>query len=221
VSTSATHDATPILFCDRGCPFAHRVLSLFEHLAVAFDRREVPLGDKPEGLARYSSSGGVPLLVHGDLVLTESRVMLDYLAERYAFVDAYPSDLDTRTRQRHAMAVADNYLAPRLSGVRVGPDARLPDVLTALQAATTSRPRPSLLSMHLAPIWRAFRQWRPDGEITRAIQARPALRRWLDEASELGCVVRAAADPATLAEDVKRARRAGLLPDLPNLPNTL
>ena len=35
----------------------------------------------------------MPLLVHGDLSIGESRVMLDYLAEAYAFEHAYPTEV--------------------------------------------------------------------------------------------------------------------------------
>ena len=46
-------------------PFAHRVLTLLDHLGIAFDQRQSEVGDKPEGLADYSRSGRIPLLVHG------------------------------------------------------------------------------------------------------------------------------------------------------------
>ncbi len=204
----------PVLYCDRGCPFAHRALALFTHLDVPFERHEVRVGEKPAGIERYSASGRIPLLVHGTLVLTESRVMLEYLAERYELADAYPGDLRERTLHRHAMAVADDYLAPRLLGRAAGRDERLPDVLDAVEAATaTTPPIPCLLALQLAPLWNAFCAWYPNGDVTRAIEARPPLRSWLDAANALDCVARAAADPATLAEDLNRARAAGLLPN--------
>lgn len=170
------------------------------------------VGEKPEGVHDYSASGRIPLLVHGDLVLTESRVMLEYLAAHHPFADAYPHDLGARTLHRHAMAVVDDFLARRLlrpTGDEEGP--RLEDVLRALEAATSAPPLPSLLSLHVAPIWLRFRLWWPKGGITRAIEARPALSAWLDAAVELDCLARTAPDPATHMEDVARARRAGLI----------
>jgi len=80
-----------ILFSDRGCAFAHRVRALLDHLQCPVDLRESMVGEKPEALYQYSSSGRSPLLVHGDLVLMESRVMLEHLAEYYAFEDSYPT----------------------------------------------------------------------------------------------------------------------------------
>lgn len=208
----------PILFSDRGCPFAHRVLALVEHLGCPIDRRESLLGDEPDGIHPYSSSGRIPLLVHGDLVLTESRVMLEHLAEHHDFADAYPADLGTRTLHRHAMAVVDEFVGPLLF---IRPDAevdgaRLDDALRAVEDATsTVAPRPCLLVLHVAPIWLRFRLWHPTGPVTRAIEARGRLCDWLDTAAAIDCLTRTAPDPAMHTEDVERARQAGLFPARP------
>lgn len=203
-----------ILFADRGCPFAHRVLALFEHLGCPPDLRESVVGEKPDGIYRYSAGGAIPLLVHGDLVLTESRVMLEHLAEYYSFADAYPADLMARSRHRHAMAVVDDFLAPLLFGrsdTHVdGP--RLEDALRVLEEATaTVAPHPHLLAIHLAPIWLRFRVWHPAHAVTRAIEARSVLRAWLDSALLLDCLRRTAPDPVTHQQDLARARQLGLL----------
>jgi glutathione S-transferase len=213
VSAEPAAASRPLLFSDRGCPFAHRVLALLHHLRCGVEHRESVVGAKPEGLARYSKSGRIPLLVHEGLVLTESRVILEYLVERYALADAVPVELGARTLHRHAMAVADEHLAPRLARRgKAEHDFRLADALDALEVATAqSPPRADLLALHLGPLWRAFRAWRPEGPVTLAIEARPALREWLDGAASLDCVERTAADPACLAEDLARARAAGLI----------
>jgi glutathione S-transferase len=170
-------ESRPILFADRGCPFAHRVLATLVQLGVPFERREAEVGGKPRGLERHSPSGRVPILVHDGLVLAESRVTIEYLAERYGLPGALPLDLATRTLHRHAMAVADDQLVPSL--LRRGPalsEPRLGEALAALAVATeTVPPRAHLLALHLAPLWVAFRSWQPTGAVTRAIEARPAL----------------------------------------------
>jgi glutathione S-transferase len=200
----------PILFHDRGCPFAHRVIALAEHLGIDLERRQSLLGDKPAGVEQYSSSSAIPLLVDGDLVITESRVMLEHLAERYGFTDAYPDELMRRTRHRHAMAVTDEHLVPALMYGRAS--RRLDDALRALEQVIDRPPHPCLMTLHVAPIWLRFRLWRPTDEVTRAIEARPTLARWLDDAAALPCVARTAPDPETHARDLVRAREAGLLP---------
>ena len=199
-----------ILFADRGCPFAHRVLALFAHLGCRPDLRESRVGEKPDGLDRYSSSGVIPLLVHGDFVLTESRVMLEHLAEHYAFADAYPVDLKTRSLHRHAMAVVDVFLAPLLFDKTddAVDSARLEDALQILEQATASvAPQPHLLAMHSAPIWWRFRLWHPTHVVTQAIEARTALCAWLDTALALDCLTRTAPDPDAHRQDFVRSQQ--------------
>jgi glutathione S-transferase len=204
-----------ILFADRGCPFAHRVLALLEHLGCPPDLRESMVGEKPDGVEQYSANGVIPLLVHDDLVLRESRVMLEHIAEHYAFVDAYPVDLVARSRHRQAMAVVDDFLAPLLFD-RTDADVdgpRLGDALLTLEAATaTGAPQPQLLAMHIAPIWLRFQLWHPAHAVTRAIEARPVLCGWLDAALQLDCLRRTAPDPVTHLHDVAAARALGILP---------
>lgn len=203
-----------ILFADRGCPFAHRVLALLEYLGSPPDLRESLVGEKSEEIYQYSSSGSIPVLVHGDLVLTESRVMLEHLAEQYAFADAYPADLGSRSRHRRAMAIVDDFFVPLLFGrtdAKVdGP--RLDDALRALEQVTTMAPRPNLLSLHIAPIWLRFRLWHPAHAVTRAIQSRETLCRWLDVALELDCLKNTAPDPVLHLEDLAKARQLALMP---------
>lgn len=116
------------------------MLALLDHLGCPPDLRESMVGEKPEGLYQYSSSGHIPLLVHGDLVLTESRVMLEHLAEHYGLDEAYPADLGARSLHRHAMAVVDVFLAPLLfTPTDTDVDAPgLDDALRALEDATAS-----------------------------------------------------------------------------------
>lgn len=205
----------PLLFFDRGCPFAHRVLALLEHLGLATDRRMSRVGNKPDGLEHYSPSGRIPLLVHTGLVLTESRVMLEHLAEYYGFVDAYPASLGIRSLHRNAMAVVDDCLVPLLMGRghAESDEPRLDEALSSLEKATAPvAPRPCLLTFQVTPIWGAFRSWQPSGAVTRAIETRAGLRGWLDAAARLDCLARTAPDSATLAEDIAGARTLGLLP---------
>jgi len=202
----------PLLFSDRGCPFAHRVLGLVDHLGIEIGRRESAIGEKPEGIAAYSESQRIPLLVHGDLVIGESRVMLEYLAELHGFAAAYPEDLLARTRHRHVMAVMDDVLTAPLFRDTTPNAARLADTVHALEAAVAgTRAEPCLLAFHVAPIWLRFRWWRTGAAVVRAVEARPDLCRWLDAATSLDAVARTAPDRAEHATALDQARAAGLL----------
>ncbi|MBK7580484.1 MAG: glutathione S-transferase N-terminal domain-containing protein [Myxococcales bacterium] len=195
-----------MLFMDRGCPFAHRVLALLEHLGVGYDSHEAPLGALPEGLSRWSPSGRIPLLIHGGVTIGESRVMLEHLAEAYGFDSAYSDVLNERTLERHAMALMDGSVAPWLTRDDAEPEpTRLAECLDVFEGVTHSPPGPGLLSFHFAPVWLRFQWWWPDGLITRAIRDRRTLAAWLDQAAQLPAVVRSAPSQAENVADFRAA----------------
>lgn len=184
----------PILFSDEGCPFAHRVLAMLDHLGVDVDHREAPPHQRPAGLARYSPSLRVPLFVHGNLVVGESAILLDHLAEEHGLPRAWPAPLRDRTVQRQAMALAEAAIVPVLfKGDEAVPSARLAECIDVLERALAGTPAaPSVPAFHLAPIWLRLRWWRPEGVATRGILARPALAEWLDRVAAIPAVARTA-----------------------------
>jgi len=206
-----------VLFSDRGCPFAHRVQAWLAFVGCPVDHRCAPVGEVPDGVERYAPSRPLPLLVDGDLVLTESRVMLEHLADRQGVVP-WPGALRARTLQRHGAALVDTWLAPALFGRGSVAGPRLEDVLDALEVATAAvAPGAGVLAYHVAPIWLPFRWWHPGSPITHALASRPALVAWLDAAAALPAVVATWTDPTTHPEDLERARVAGLI-DAGNTP---
>jgi glutathione S-transferase len=192
------------LYADEGCPFAHRVLALLGHLGVRAETHLAELGAVPDGLHAFSPSGRIPFLVHEDVAIGESRVMLEHLAEAFGFADAYPTDLPTRTRHRHAMALFDVVVTPYVFAEKVATpkdEARLDECLSVLEGVagrTTMAPEPSILAFHVAPMWHRLLAWRPNGVATRAIRARRELSAWLDAAAALPSVARTSPDAATM-----------------------
>lgn len=204
----------PIIFADHGCPFAHRVLALLTHLGVDYDLKEAPFGQAPAGIAQWSPSGRIPLLVHGELAIGESRVMLDYLAEAYPFGTAYPRELVPRTLVQHAMALTDSILVPRLMRDLPLDARRLAECLDTIEAVAlkTKTSEPGLLTFHIAPMWLRFQWWRPDSAMTRAVMDRPQLAAWLDAATELAAIARTAPDRAENIAAFQQACSIGALP---------
>lgn len=205
-------EARPTLFGDRGCPFAHRVRALLDHLAVAHDVIESAPGERPAGLGRWSASGRIPMLVHGELAIGESRVMLEHLAEVYAFDGAYPASVSERSIHREAMAIVDGEIAPALfiagGGDRRLPEARLGEYLDRLEGvARITAPAACVLSFHLAPIWQRLQWWRPEGEITRSLRARPRLVEWLDATIRIPAVARTSPSRIDNIRDFEAALR--------------
>lgn len=90
------------------CVSVHRVLTLYDHpnsscalrvrfllaeLDVPYERRQVPMArPRPAEYLNVNPVGGIPTLVDGDFVLTESHTILRYLAEREHRADLYPQE---------------------------------------------------------------------------------------------------------------------------------
>lgn len=206
----------PVLFCDRGCPFAHRVLALLHLLGIEHERREAPLGEPPEGLHRHAPTGRIPLWVDGDLVLSESRVILEYLSEAHGWSrgwpGGWPSDARARARHRLAAEAVDQWMTPWLFGVP--PDAtvaRLPAALDALEAAIAAPPAAGLLALVVGPVWLRC-GWYARAPVLDAVARRPGLQAWLDAARDLPSVRATAPHREAHYDDLRQAVREGHLP---------
>ncbi len=205
----------PLLFADRGCPYAQRVLALVRHLDADVECQESVVGEKPVGVFSYSSRGAIPMLVHDGLVFTESRVMLEHLAEYFRLSDALPAQLNERSLHRHTMAVADGTLARWLFAPGDPDVPSLEDACRALSASVAIGPlQPSLLALHVAPMWIRYRLFRPRSAVVCRVEATPSLAAWLDDAASLPCIQDTLPDRGVLASDLRRAHAAGLIPVL-------
>ncbi len=82
---------------------------------------------QPEYL-RINPDGTIPAMVHGDLMLTESTPMMEYIDEAFAGPPLRPEDPQQRWRMRWWMRFFDSYFAPSLSmigwSIFIGPSVR-------------------------------------------------------------------------------------------------
>lgn len=78
------------LFSDPACHYSHRVRIVLAEKGVVVDRVEVDPRDYPPELAELNPYGSLPVLVDRDLVLYESRAMMEYLDERYPHPSLLP-----------------------------------------------------------------------------------------------------------------------------------
>lgn len=85
---------------------------------------------QPEYL-RINPDGTIPAMVHGDLVLTESTPMMEYIDDAFPGPPLRPSDPRLRWRMRWWMRFFDSYFAPSLSmigwSIFIGPAVRQRD----------------------------------------------------------------------------------------------
>ena len=70
-------------FSDSTSHYSHRVRIVLAEKGVTVDLIEVDAGHPPEELAELNPYNSLPTLVDRDLVLYESKVMMEYLDERF------------------------------------------------------------------------------------------------------------------------------------------
>ncbi|MBD3729328.1 MAG: glutathione S-transferase family protein [Sphingomonadales bacterium] len=99
---------------------------------------------KPAYLA-MNPQGTIPVMTHGDLVLTESTAMMEYVDEAFAGPELMPADPRDRWRVRWWMKFMDQWLGPSFSMIGwsmfVGPSVRQKDP-AELEAAIERIPLP-------------------------------------------------------------------------------
>lgn len=70
-------------FSDGNDHYSHRVRIVLAEKGVTVDIINVDAGDKPEELADLNPYNSLPTLLDRDLVLYESKIMMEYLDERF------------------------------------------------------------------------------------------------------------------------------------------
>ncbi len=91
------------LYSTTYCPYAWATRIVLREKGVPFEVIEVDLRDKPDDLLQISPKGQVPVLVDGDLCLTESMVIAEYIEEKYPLPNLLGEHAADRARVRSAL----------------------------------------------------------------------------------------------------------------------
>ena len=91
------------LFSGPTDPWSHRVRLVLAEKGIAIDVVNAEVGKLPEDLLELNPYHSLPTLVDRDLVLYDSRVIIDYLDERYPHPPLMPIDPVTRAQFRVAL----------------------------------------------------------------------------------------------------------------------
>ena len=87
------HISPFILYSFRRCPYAMRARMALLLNKVTVEIREVVLKNKPDSLLSASPKGTVPVLINGDVVIDESRDIIDFsIAQSQCPCIAFPSE---------------------------------------------------------------------------------------------------------------------------------
>ncbi len=88
------------LFSDPLCPYCHRVRMVLAEKGIAVDVVDVDAKNLPDEVMDVNPYGSVPTLVDRDLRLYESRIIMEYLDERFPHPPLLPVDPVSRANAR-------------------------------------------------------------------------------------------------------------------------
>jgi len=88
------------LFSDPSCPYCHRVRIVLAEKDITVDIVDVDAQHLPDEVMDFNPYGTVPTLVDRDLRLYESRIIMEYLDERFPHPPLLPVDPVARANAR-------------------------------------------------------------------------------------------------------------------------
>jgi glutathione S-transferase len=114
---------------------------LLRHKGLSFEEVAPPGGGGSAAYLSIVPSGNIPALVDGDLVLTDSEAIAEYLEEKYPDPAMLPDTLVGRALSRERSRFSDTRLEPalRLTFPHVDPRHRDPQAIVAAHAVITRR----------------------------------------------------------------------------------
>lgn len=91
------------LFSDPSCIQSHRTRIVLSEKDITADVVQIDQNNKPEDLSELNPYNSVPTLVDRDLVLYDSRVIMEYFDERFPHPPLMPVDPVSRSKSRLAL----------------------------------------------------------------------------------------------------------------------
>ncbi|MDQ3669849.1 MAG: glutathione S-transferase family protein [Actinomycetota bacterium] len=173
------------------CPFAARVRIVLAEKDIPYEPVEIDLGNRPAWLYEKSPVGLVPVLEEDGFVLAESRVIMEYLEERFPEPALMPEDPAERALVRLAFERFDDLGAPYYEFRRERSAAaaeRLDEQLARLDRALAERPFLSGAEYGLADV--AYVPWILRAESMLDVDIRPhaSLAAWRDRLAERAAI---------------------------------
>jgi stringent starvation protein A len=167
------------------CPYCARVRILLAEKEIPFETFEIDLENRPAWLYEKNPVGKVPVLEEGAFVLPESRVIMEYLEERYPEPPLLPSQPAERALVRLRFERFEDLSRPYYRVVLNGESAGVLDAeLAKLDAALAGSPYLAGSQFSLADI--AYVPWivRAEARTHLDLGRHENLRAWLGRLSE-------------------------------------
>ena len=170
------------------CPYCARVRILLAEKGVPYETVEVDLDDRPAWIYGKNVTGLVPVLEEDEgLVLPESRVIMEYLEERFPEPPLWPADAAARALARLLLERFDELSDPYYDVLKDRPGAseeRLRKVLTRLDGILEAQPFLTGPAFGLTDV--GFLPWilRIETRLGLDLAEYPSLAAWLEHVVE-------------------------------------
>lgn len=155
------------LFSSPADPYCHRARIVLAEKGITYEVADVEADSLPEDLVDLNPYNSVPTLVDRELVLYDSRVIMEYLDERFPHPPLMPVDPVSRARSRLALYRIEQDWYTQVDELESGDEKRatkarkvLRDSLTASAEVFAAKPfflsdEFSLVDCAVAPVlWR-------------------------------------------------------------------
>jgi len=178
----------PTLYTAERCPFAARARIVLAEKGIAYEAVEIDLDDRPAWLYEKNPVGRVPVYEEdGGLILPESRVIMDYLEQRYPEPALWPLDPAERALacvwlERFDARLGSAYY--RLRRDEDGARQEVDDRLAAIDATLEAQPFLTGREYGLSDI--GYVPWilRAHERLEVELDAFPSLAAWLERLCE-------------------------------------
>ena len=100
MASSASRKSVMTLFCSPTCAYSHRARVVLFEKGISADIEYIDVNHPPEDLLELNPYGSTPTMVDRDLVLYDSRIIMEYLDERFPHPPLHPMDPVSRARAR-------------------------------------------------------------------------------------------------------------------------
>ncbi len=164
------------------CPYCARVRIVLAEKGLSYDPVEIDLDDRPAWIYSKNPTGRVPVLEEdGGLVLPESRVIMEYLEERFPEPPLVPADAADRALVRLRLERFDRLSGPYYDALRGrAPVDALLGVLAKLDDELEAQPYLGGAAYGLADI--GYLPWilRAESRLGIDLRELPALAAWRD-----------------------------------------
>lgn len=103
MANAASRKSVMTLFCSPTCAYSHRARFVLFEKGVGCDIEFIDVNAPSEDLLDLNPLGTTPTLVDRDLVLYDSRIIMEYIDERFPHPPLHPMDPVSRARARMMM----------------------------------------------------------------------------------------------------------------------